>query len=116
VLLLRSHYDDAVSPLKRAAELSPKGFAPRFLLGLSYLNAGRLPEAEQAFDEAAGVAASDRRELLAAAFELSRVGDAHARARRPAEAARVYEHVLRFAPDNAETKRKLAAARAKLRH
>ncbi|HEX8072381.1 MAG TPA: tetratricopeptide repeat protein [Pyrinomonadaceae bacterium] len=115
VLLLREHYDEAAGPLRLAAELSPEGFAPRFLLGLTYLNAGRLPAAEQSFDEAATRAAPDRRALLAAAFGLTRVADAHAKARRLPEAVRAYEHALRVWPDDAEGQRKLAAARAKLR-
>jgi tetratricopeptide (TPR) repeat protein/CHASE2 domain-containing sensor protein len=115
VLLLREHYGEAALQLQQAAVLSPKEFAPRFMLGLTYLGAGRLPEAEQAFGEAATLAVSRRHELLSAARGLSRVGDARVKARHLPEAVRAYEHALRFDPDDGETKQKLEAVREKLR-
>ena len=116
VLVLRKRYAACFAQLlKEAVEASPRDFAPRFLLALTYLKRGQPEDAERTLDAAVNVAAAEARERLALAYGFGSTGDAYAGASRPRDAARAYERALELDPEDTETKDKLSEVRARFK-
>jgi tetratricopeptide (TPR) repeat protein/CHASE2 domain-containing sensor protein len=117
VLLLRKHFGEALEPLKAAAEATTAGFEPRFFLALTYLKERRPAEAEQSLEGAAAVLSpAGERARLALAYGFESTGDSYAEAGRLADAERAYKRALSFDPEDADTKNKLTALRARIKH
>jgi tetratricopeptide (TPR) repeat protein len=112
-LVLKKRYSEAEPLLKTAIEVSPRSFAPYYVLGSAYLRAERLEDAESILNRAGEFASAGDRKLLAGSYGLSGVGDAYLKAGRAKDAARAYERAVALDPSNTELQSKLADARNK---
>ncbi|MBD0370505.1 MAG: tetratricopeptide repeat protein [Pyrinomonadaceae bacterium] len=104
-------FADAEGYLKTTIEVSPRSFAPHYVLGSLYLRMERPEDAERAITRAAEVASPNDRRQLAGSYGFGGIGDAYMKAGRKTDAVRAYERAISLDPSNTELQSKLAAAR-----
>lgn len=111
--VVNREYAQAEPYLKSTIEVSPRSFAPYYLLASTYLRLDRVEDAEKACTGGAAVASATDRKLLAGAYGFTGVGDAYMKVGRTGDAVRVYQRALELDPGNAEIQAKIADARSK---
>lgn len=111
---VRQRYQEAEGFLKSAIQVSPRSFQNYNLLGRAHLGMKRYDDAWRTYDQALPFASAGERKQLAGAFGFGGVGDGFAAAGRMRDAVRAYERALLLNPADADAKKKLAAARARI--
>lgn len=104
-------FTEAEGYLKTTIDVSPRSFAPHYVLGSLYLRMERPEDAEKAIARAAEVASPNDRRQLAGSYGFGGIGDAYMKAGRKTDAVRAYERAVSLDPSNTELQGKLAAAR-----
>jgi tetratricopeptide (TPR) repeat protein len=105
--------EEAATALQGAIKKIRSTFMPHYLLGTVYLRLGRIGEAEGEFNEAAKVASEAEKTSLAGAYGFEGVGDAYTGAGLHANALRVYQRAVNYAPDEKRLQDKAEEARKK---
>lgn len=110
---VHQRYAEAAAVLKTAAEVNPKSFIVRNVLGRAYLGTGAYDDAFRTYEQAVLLASAADRKALAGQFGFTGVGDGYMSANRSRDALRAYQKALELDPANAELPAKIAAARAR---
>lgn len=110
---VHQRYAEATAVLKTAAEVNPKSFIVRNVLGRAYLGTGAYDDAFRTYEQAALLASTADRKALAGQFGFTGVGDGYMNAGRARDALRAYQKALELDPTNAQLPEKIAAARAR---
>lgn len=113
-MTVRQRYQEAEGFLKTAIQVSPRNFQNYILLGRVQLGLKRYDDASRTYDQALLFGSQAERKQLSGAFGFTGVGDGFAAAGRPRDAVKAYERALLLDPANADAKKKLDAARARI--
>ncbi|MEO8434994.1 MAG: tetratricopeptide repeat protein [Pyrinomonadaceae bacterium] len=113
-LTVRQRYQDAEGVLKTAIQVSPRNFQNYILLGRAHLGLKRYDDASRTYEQALLFGSPAERKQLSGAFGFTGVGDGFAAANRMRDAVKAYERALLLDPANADARKKLAAARARI--
>jgi tetratricopeptide (TPR) repeat protein len=112
---VNKRYAEAVNALKLAAEVNPKSFIVRNVLGRAYLGLESYDEAFKTYEAASTLASDGDRKALAGGFGFAGVGDGYMKADRPRDALRAYQRALQLDPTSADLPAKITAAQARVK-